>query len=56
MIFTEYWNLKQEQQAPSLTWEIKIQFKAQNHTLKKCNLCLNEKLVTIEDPDKNLLN
>ena len=24
--------------------------------LKKCNLCLNEKLAIIDDPDKNLLN
>ena len=52
----EYWNLKQKQQAPRLTWEIKGQYKAYNPTLKKCNLCLNEKLAIIDDPDKNLLN
>ena len=49
----EYWNLKQ--QAPRLTWEIKGQYKAYNPTLKKCNLCLNEKLAIIDDPDQNLL-
>ena len=52
----EYWNLKQKQQTPKLTWEIKGQYKAYNPTLKKCNLCLNEKLATIDDPDKNFLN
>ena len=52
----EYWNLKQKQQAPRLTWEIKGQYKAYNPTLKKCNPCLNEKLAIIDDPDKNLLN
>ena len=52
----EYWTLKQKQQAPRLTWEIKGQYKAYNPTLKKCNLCLNEKLAIIDDPDKNLLN
>ena len=52
----EYWNLKQKQQAPSFTREIKRQYKAYNRTLKKCNLCLNEKLMIIEDPEKNLLN
>ena len=50
----EYWTLKQKQQAPRLTWEIKGQYKAYNPTLKKCNLCLNEKLAIIDDPD--LLN
>ena len=52
----EYWTLKQKQQAPRLTWEIKGQYKAYNPTLKKCNLCLNEKLAIIDDPDKNVLN
>ena len=52
----EYWTLKQKQQAPRLTWEIKGQCKAYNPTLKKCNLCLNEKLSIIDDPEKNLLN
>ena len=52
----EYWTLKQKQQTPRLTWEIKGQYKAYNPTLKKCNLCLNEKLAIIDDPDKNLLN
>ena len=35
----ESWNLKQEHQAPKLTWEIKRLYKAYNSTLKKCNLC-----------------
>ena len=48
--------LKQKQQAPRLTWDVKGQYHAYNPTLKKCNLCLNEKLVIIDDPDKNLLN
>ena len=52
----QYWTLKQKQQAPRLTWEIKGQYKAYNPTLKNCNLCLNEKLAIIDDPDKNLLN
>ena len=52
----EYWALKQKQQDPRLTWEIKGQYKVCNPTLKKCNLCLNEKLMIIDDPDKNLLN
>ena len=52
----EYWNLKQKQQPPRLTWEVKVQYKAYNPILKKCNLCLNEKLAIIDDPDKNLLS
>ena len=48
--------IKQKQQAPRLTLEIKGQYKAYNSTLKKCNLCLNEKLAIIDDSDKNLLN
>ena len=31
-------------------------YKAYNPTLKKFNLCLNEKLAIIDDSDKNLLN
>ena len=52
----KYWPLKQKQVAPRLTWEIKGQYKAYNPTLKKCNLCLNEKLAIIDDLDKNLLS
>ena len=52
----EYWNLKQKQQTLKLTWEIKGHYKAYNPTFKKCNLCLNEKLAIIDDPEKNLLN
>ena len=52
----EYWNLKQNQQAPRLTWEVKGLYKAYNPTLKKCNLCLYEKFVIIDNPHKNLLN
>ena len=52
----EYWTLKKKQEPPRLIWEIKGQYKAYNPTLKKCNLCLNEKLAIIDDPDKNLLN
>ena len=43
----EYWNLKQKQQASRLKWEIKGQYKTYYPTLKKCNLCLNEKLAII---------
>ena len=35
-----------------LTWKIEGQYKAYGPILKKCNLCSNEKLVIIEDPDK----
>ena len=52
----EYWTLKQKQQTPTFTWEIKGQYKAYSSTFKKCNLCLNEKLAIIDNPDKNLLN
>ena len=52
--FAEYWTLKQKPQAPRLLWEMKGQYKAYNPTFKKCNLCLNEKLAIIDDPDKNL--
>ena len=51
----EYWNLKQKQQAPRLTWAIKGQNKAHGPALNKCNLFLNEKLAIIDDPDNNLL-
>ena len=34
----EYWNLKQKQQAPRPTWEIKGQYKTYNPTLKKCKV------------------
>ena len=52
----EYWTLKLKLQTLRLTWEIKGQHKTYNPTLKKCNLCLNEKLAAIDDPDENLLN
>ena len=52
----EYGDLKQKQQAPKITWEIKGQYKAYKPTLKKCNLCLNEKLSIIDHLDRNLLN
>ena len=48
----EYWNLKQKQEAERFIREIKGQCKAYSHTLKKWNLCLNEKLVVIDNPDK----
>ena len=50
------WTLKQNQQAPRLTWEIKGQHKAYKPILKKWNLCLNAKLAIIDDPDELLLN
>ena len=31
-------------------------YKAYDTTLKKCNLCLIEKLAIIDDPEKRLLN
>ena len=52
----EYWTLKQKQQATRLTWEMKGQDKTYNLILKRYNLCLNEKLAIIDDPDKNVLN
>ena len=52
----EYGDLKQKQQAPKITWEIKGQYKAYKPTLKECNLCLNEKLSIIDHLDRNLLN
>ena len=51
-----YWTLKQKQQTPRLTWEIKGQYKAYSPTLKKCNFFVNKKLAIIDDPDKNLLS
>ena len=36
--------------------EIKGEYRAYNPTLKKCNLCFNQKLETKDNPDKNLLN
>ena len=36
------------------TWEIKGQYEAYNSIFKKCNLCLNENLAIIDDPDKNV--
>ena len=47
----EYWTLKYKQQAPRHTWGIKGQYKAYKPTLKKCNLCLSEKLAIIDNPD-----
>ena len=38
------------------SWEIKGQDKAYKPTLRKNNLCLNEEIANIDDPDKNLLN
>ena len=52
----EYWNLKQKQQGPRFTWEIKGQSKAYNLALKKCKPCLNEMLAIIDNPHKNLLS
>ena len=52
----KYWTLKQKQQGLKLKWKNKGQYKAYNPHLKRCNLCLNEKLVIIDNPDKNLLN
>ena len=48
---TKYWTLKLRR----LTLEMKGNHKAYNPNLKKCNLCLNEMLAIIDDPDKNLL-
>ena len=53
---TEYWTLKDKQQLPRLTWEIKGQYKSYNPVSKKCYLCLNEKLAIIDDPEETLLN
>ena len=52
----EYWDLKQKQETPKLTWKIKGQYKAYNPTFQKFSLCLNEKLAIIDDQDKNLFN
>ena len=52
----EHWTLKKRLQAPRLTREIKGQYKAYNPTFKKRNLCLNDKLAIIDDPDRNVLN
>ena len=46
----EYWTLNKNSKP------LKEQYKAYNPTLKKCNLCLNEKLAIIGGPDKKLLN
>ena len=48
----EYWILKQKQQVPIPSKEIKGQYP----TLQKYNLCLNEKLAIIDYPDKELVN
>ena len=49
-------NLKTKTASPETTWKIKGQYRAYNANLKKCDLCLNEKLAIIDDPDENLLN
>ena len=41
---------------PQISWKIKRIYKSYNQTLKRCNLCLTEKLEILDDPDKNLLN
>ena len=41
----KYWNLKQKQQAPTITWEISRQY-----------YNLSQKSSIIDDPGKNLLN
>ena len=48
----EYWILKQKQQVPIPSKEIKGQYP----TLQKYNLCLNEKLAITDNPDKELVN
>ena len=41
---------------PQISWKIKEIYKSYNPTLKRCNLCLTEKLEILDDPAKNLLN
>ena len=48
--------LKKKQLNPQISWNIKWIYLSYNATLKRCNLCLTEKLETLDDPDKNLLN
>ena len=55
-VSTEYWTLKEKQQASGLTWEINGRYNAYNTNFKKCNLCFNEKLAIIDYPDKKILN
>ena len=52
----EYWNLKTGNSNPKLTWVMQNQFSAYNPQLKRCSLCLNEKLEVLEDKENNLLN
>ena len=41
---------------PQISWKIKEIYKSYNPTLKRCNLCLTEKLEILDEPYKNLLN
>ena len=41
---------------PQISWKIKRVYKSYNPISKRCNLCLTEKLETLDDPDRNLLN
>ena len=49
-------DLKTRTKVLVLPWEIKGKYMAYNSTLKKCNLCVNEKLAIVDYPEKNLLN
>ena len=53
---TEYWNLKMKHLNPQISWKIKGVYKSYSPILKRCNLCLTEKLEILNDPDRNLLN
>ena len=52
---TEYWTVKIKQLNPQISWNIGM-YKSYIPTSKRCNLCLTEKLETLDDPDKNLMN
>ena len=52
----EYWNLKENQKNPKISWKIKNKFKPYTPDYKRCQLCINEKLEILNEDDENLLN
>ena len=53
---TEYWKLANKNLHPRISWSIKGNYKSYNPSLKRCSLCLHEKLEIVDDPEDILLN
>ena len=52
----EFWNIKNSNNNPTITWQIFGKHKSYDLSTKRCMLCLNEKLAIALHKGDNLLN